>query len=131
MLFPGQRAGESDRGIEKMLSKRVVAVGFGRCADITVHPTSLHHDGDNPGKIEGPHLIVASDAEHEAAAACSTEEIAMEEEGPSAEHCLFGEPREVTERAVDEFFKAGVAGHFTKKLYAEHSDGDINRIFRG
>ena len=103
--------GEGDSGIEETLAVTVMAIGFGGCADIACHAAAAHDDRDDAWNLKRPGLIVAPDAEHEAAAAGSAEQIAMKKEGPSAEHGFLSQPREAAEGAVDEFFEAGVAGH--------------------
>lgn len=116
--FPGQRAGKRDGGVEKALEKAVVRVDFGGGADIALHSPATHDDGDDAGNRKCPRFIVGTDPEHETAMAGSAEEIAVEEEGPSAKHRFFGESRQVSQCAVDEFFEARVAGHrYMKRLY--------------
>lgn len=90
----------------------VVAIRFGGGADVIMHLPTAHDDGDDTWNPKRPGLIVAADTEHEAAAAGTAEQIAVEEEGPPPEHGLFGQASQIAECAVDEFFEAGVAGHW-------------------
>jgi hypothetical protein len=55
------------------------------------HLTAAHDGGGDAGDFGGPGFVVLADAQEQAAAARSAEQIAVEKIGPAAEHGFFGE----------------------------------------
>ena len=88
--FLGKRAGEVEGCFDELLTERVVAVGLGSGADPAGHAATAHDGGGDAGDLIGPSFVVLADAQEQAAAARATEQIAVEQICPTAEHGFFG-----------------------------------------
>jgi hypothetical protein len=100
----GEGAGEVEGCVDELLTERVVAVGLGGGADPAGHAAAAHDGGGDAGDLVGPCFVVLADAQEQAAAARATEQIAMQQPCPSAEHGFFGEAAGVAEVGFYEFF---------------------------
>lgn len=110
-FLPGKRAGERERSVDELLTERVVAVDLGGGANPAGHAAAAHDGGGDAGNLVGPGFVVLADAQQQAAAACSAEQIAVEQPRPAAEHGLFGEAAGVGEGGFYELFQTWVSGH--------------------
>ena len=79
-------------------------LGLGGGADPAGHAAAAHDGGGDAGDLVGPGFVVLADAQEQAAAARSAEQIAVEQPRPAAEHGFFGEAAGVAEAGFYEFF---------------------------
>jgi hypothetical protein len=100
----GEGAGEVEGGVDELLTERVVAVGLGSGADPAGHAAAAHDGGGDAGDLVRPGFVVLADAQEQAAAARTDEQIAVEQICPSAEHGFLGEAAGFAEAGFDEFF---------------------------
>jgi hypothetical protein len=90
--------------VDERLPEGVVPAGLGGGADPAGHFAAAHDGGGDAGGLVGPGFVVLADAQEQAAAARSAEQVPVEEVRPSAGHGFFGEASGAADAGLYEFF---------------------------